>query len=133
MTDAAYRAWLQTLPSCISGRYAEYLENGDRRNPACHVRRAGEAGTAYKPLFSAVPLTHIEHDVQTRLGELACLMEFLPAIQAAQMFHGLCRDDAVRKAKGWFDLRAGEYLERWMSETPEGRKWAQEQRTEVTA
>src|SRR5580704_12813172 len=78
MTDALYRAWIQTLPSCLDGRsFSEWIsERGEWRNPACHVRRAGKSGMAYKAEFSCLPLTHKQHAYQHEFGELACLMKY---------------------------------------------------------
>lgn len=68
--DKEFRRWIQTLPSCISGDYSEWV-HGEGRNIAAHVRRAGNSGTAHKPLFSCVPLTHNEHMKQHQEGESA--------------------------------------------------------------
>jgi hypothetical protein len=76
MTDATYRTWIQTLPSCLSGHFSEYLDDGRKLCLAAHVRRAGFSGVAYKALFSVVPLTQIEHFYQHQNGELACLLKF---------------------------------------------------------
>src|SRR5262245_34683515 len=69
MTDKAYREWIQTLPSCISGMYSEYLESGEGRCVAAHVRRAATSGTGYKAKYSCVPLTQQEHLLQHQHGE----------------------------------------------------------------
>ena len=114
MSDKLYREFIQRQPSCITGRYAEYLENGEKRNPACHVRRANRFGTGFKADYACVPLTAIEHDVQTRLGELACLKEFLPAPRVSEMFDGLAHEVAVLKAKAWFDEKVEVYFQRWL-------------------
>lgn len=100
--DDAFRAWIQTLPSCISGRFSEYV-NGEGRNLACHVRRAGRSGTAYKALYSCVPMTNAEHQTQHQHGEAACL----------NRHHGTdgWPEDA---AKAWFDLQARYYRDLWM-------------------
>jgi len=63
------------------------------------VRRANKFGTGFKAEYSCCPLTHQEHDIQTRLGELACLKEFLPAEQVAAMFDGVSYEVSVLKAK----------------------------------
>ena len=60
---------MQTQPSCISGTFGEYLESGEGRSVAAHVRRASMAGTAFKPLFSAVPISQAEHLLQHQHGE----------------------------------------------------------------
>jgi hypothetical protein len=133
MTDAAFRSWIQTLPSCITGR-GDWIEQfGERRNEACHVRRAKTFGTGFKADLSCVPLTHLEHDIQTRNGELACLMEFLSKGEIRRLFYGKLYEERVSAAKAWFDAQAEKYRARWMRETPEGRKWVESQAIEVTA
>lgn len=71
-TDKQYRQWIQTQPSAYSGDYSEWV-NGDGRCIAAHVRRAGEAGTAYKPPYACIPLTDKEHQLQHQQGESALL------------------------------------------------------------
>lgn len=133
MTDEAFRAWIQTLPSCVTGR-GDWIEQlGETRNEACHVRRANAFGTGFKAELSCVPLTHLEHDIQTRIGELACLKEFLPRAEVAEIFDGLLHEAAVLKAKAWFDAQVLKYRKRWMTETPEGRALAESQAVEVMA
>jgi hypothetical protein len=79
MTDAAFRAWIQTLPSCISGKSSGWLPDvGEWRNSACHVRRAGRSGVAFKEKFACIPLTNEEHQYQHQHGELACLLRYFP-------------------------------------------------------
>ena len=87
--DSAFRAWVQRQPSCISGRFSEWV-NGEGRNPACHVRRARESGTAYKGEYACVPLTQPEHLLTHQRGE--------------SHFH----------PKEWWDAQRLEYLRRWI-------------------
>lgn len=69
MNDKAYRKWIQTLPSAISGKFSEYVD-GQGRNPACHVRRIKwGAGIGIKPDFCYIPLTQTEHLLQHWHGE----------------------------------------------------------------
>jgi hypothetical protein len=106
MTDAAFRAWVQTKRSCLTGKFAEWLTDiGEHRNPACHVRRAGEAGTGYKPPYSAVPLTNVEHDYQHRHGELAVIQKFNPVLARTVKTEW--------QAKDWFDAKAEHYRRAW--------------------
>jgi hypothetical protein len=112
LSDRLYREFIQRQPSCLTGRFAEYVD-GEGRNPACHVRRANKFGTGFKAEYSCVALTHQEHDIQSRLGELACLKEFLPAVQVAEMFDGVSYEVSVLKAKVWFDEQVAIYFERW--------------------
>ena len=133
MTDAAFLAWIRTQSSCITGR-GDWVENlGENRCDAAHVRRANTFGTAFKAEFSAVPLTHFEHDIQTRLGELTCLMEFLGKGEIRRLFYGKPYEDRVIAAKEWFDAQVLIYRQRWAEETPEGRAWAAKRELEVTA
>lgn len=67
-TDKQYRAWIQRQPSCISGRFSEWV-GGEGRCEAAHVRRAGESGTGFKAPYSCVPLTRKEHAEQHQYGE----------------------------------------------------------------
>lgn len=70
-TDKEFREWVRRQPSCVSGRFSEYLENGEGRCIAAHVRRAGESGIAHKGEYACVPLTHAEHLLQHQKGESA--------------------------------------------------------------
>ena len=101
MSDKKYLEWLRTQPSCISGEYSEYV-NGQGMNPACHVRRANNSGTGYKPKFSAIPLTHKEHGIQHQYGE-AALLNTKP----------IKTMDELHNAKEWFEKKATEYYEKW--------------------
>ena len=66
--DKAYQAFLREQPSALSGNYSEYV-NGVGKCVVAHVRRANDSGTGYKPLFSAIPLTFEEHQLQHQHGE----------------------------------------------------------------
>ena len=135
MTDALFRAWVQTLPSALDGKsYSEFLEHlGEWRNPACHVRRAGESGTGYKAEFSAIPLTHDQHAFQHQRGELACLVKYCRDAEVIDRVKAASPYEALRIAEDWFDMQVEKYRKRWMTETPEGRAWAGKQKIEVTA
>lgn len=66
--DEEFLAWLRRQPSCLSGRYNEYV-NGEGRCVAAHVSRIAQGkGIATKPLLSAVPLTQDEHLLQSIHG-----------------------------------------------------------------
>lgn len=133
MTDAAFRQWIQTLPSALDGRsFAEWL-HGEGRNPACHVRRASESGTGYKAPFSAIPLTHMQHDYQHRYGELACLAKFTRDPELRRALAEATPAEAERIAKNWFDAQKARYYTRWLEETPEGRAWAKRRTVEEMA
>ena len=92
-SDAEYRAWIQRQPSCLSGKFSEWVD-GEGRNLACHVRRAKNSGTAFKPEYHCVPLTYREHQVQHQYGE-----ERL-------------------KPKSWWDEQAERYLRMWLASEP---------------
>jgi hypothetical protein len=119
MSDKAYREWIQTLPSCIDGEsYSEWMGDiGEWRNPACHVRRAGESGTAYKADFVCVPMTNAQHHEQTVKGELSCLLRYLSRKQLQEKFFSKPSGDWERIAKHWFDAQRDEYRRRWTEKT----------------
>jgi len=71
-SDKQYRQWIQTQKSVFSGDYSEWIQ-GEGRCIAAHVRRAGEAGTSFKPVYSCIPLTDSEHQLQHQQGESALL------------------------------------------------------------
>lgn len=105
-TDEEFRQWVQKQASCISGQFSEWLPTaGEWRNPACHVRRAGRSGTAYKEDYACVPMTHGEHALQTNGGESACLNRYLSKTTP------WTNDEA----KAWFDTRRIETLEKWIA------------------
>lgn len=98
--DEAYLAWLRSQPSCISGRFSEYVD-GVGKSVCAHVRRARDAGTAYKPKLSAVPATQEEHLLQSVKGEAACLEHYLGGKWT------------VEGAKSWFDEQVQEHVKQW--------------------
>lgn len=68
-TDDAYLGWLRGRP-CAYCKRKPHWEMGDLiQSEAAHVRRADSAGTAFKPLYSAIPLCHDCHEKQHRYGE----------------------------------------------------------------
>jgi hypothetical protein len=103
-SDKKFREWVSHQPSCIDGSWSEVLESGEGRCIACHVRRAGEAGTAFKPEYSAVPMTFDQHNEQSWHGESSCLNRFIPK-------PGLWGNI---DAKAWFDQKRIEYLTLWL-------------------
>ncbi|OWK42044.1 hypothetical protein [Fimbriiglobus ruber] len=68
-TDKQFREFIQRQPSCISGRFSEFLETGEGRCVAAHIRRAGESGTGFKGEYACVPMTQSEHLLQHQHGE----------------------------------------------------------------
>lgn len=72
-TDKQFREWVQRQPSCLSGAFSEWLEDGTGRCVAAHVRRASNSGVACKPEYSCLPLTQEEHLKQHQHGESALM------------------------------------------------------------
>lgn len=88
--DQAFLDWVSFQPSCVSGQFSEYGEDGVGRSIACHVRRVNRgSGTGHKPLYSAVPLTKKEHDLTHQKSESAL------------------------KPKEWFEEKADYYYQQW--------------------
>jgi hypothetical protein len=112
--DEEYREWIQRQRSCVSHQFSEYV-NGEGRCAAAHVRRAGIAGVAYKPLFSAVALKQKEHDLQHQKGEAECLLKYLPERRSMEVFYGIPAEGWDRIAAQWFDFRAKDTLEQWLA------------------
>jgi hypothetical protein len=102
MTDKAFREWIRRQPSCISGRFSEWV-NGEGRCVAAHVRRAKNSGTGFKASFCCVPLTQEEHLLQHQKGEAACLARFHPSIGELP----------ARTAAMWFDEQVKKYESKW--------------------
>lgn len=114
-TDKQYREWVQRQPSAISGGFSEWLQDlGEWRNPACHVRRAGKSGIAYKEQYACIPLTHAEHRTQHHSGELVCLALHMTSTALEQLFAGLTDAQALPVAKDWFDRQRIKYLKAWL-------------------
>lgn len=107
-TDAEYHAWIQRRKSCVSRKYSEYVD-GEGRCIAAHVRRASDAGTAFKPEFHQVPLTDEEHQLQHQHGEMELLLR-------TGIF---CREatPVLPNAKDWLYEKAFSYRQRWVWET----------------
>ena len=71
--DRKFREFIQKQPCAVCGQFAEYLESGEGRSHAAHVRRASNSGTACKPLLSCIPLCHSCHALQHAKGETALM------------------------------------------------------------
>jgi hypothetical protein len=119
MTDALYRTWIQTLPSCLDGKsFSEWLPSlGEWRNLACHVRRAGRSGVAFKEAYACVPMTDAQHRYQHQYGELACLMKFSRDPQLLCTLKNASPFEAERMAMEWFDVQVEKYREIWWQNT----------------
>lgn len=98
--DEAFKAWIRLQPSCLTGRFTQWVD-GVGMNPACHVRRAATSGTAFKAPLSCVPLHQEEHLVQHGQGEAACLERYLGGTWS------------VETAKEFFDSQVVKYREEW--------------------
>jgi hypothetical protein len=134
MTDAAFRQWIQTLPSCLDLKFSEWLEHlGEWRNLACHIRRAGRSGIAFKEAFACVPMADAQHRYQHQHGELATLRKFTTDPELRCTLDNASPVEAERIAAEWFDTQVEKYRARWMRETPEGRAWAEPKAVEVMA
>jgi hypothetical protein len=117
MTDKAFREFIQTLPSCLTGVFSEYLEDGRRLCVAAHVRRAGKSGTAYKADYSVIPMTQTEHLYQHQFGELACLLKFTKDKQLKMTLLNASPIEAERVAGEWFDAQVIRFREMWRKRT----------------
>lgn len=111
--DSEYHAWIQRQPSCVSRQFSEYV-NGEGRCIAAHVRRARDAGTAFKPEYHQVPLTDEEHQIQHHLGELELLLRIGVFNREASPV------SLVPAAKDWFYEKTFFYRQRWVWETLKG-------------
>lgn len=100
-TDEQYQAWVRKQPCVVTGGHDWWEEKGENRCDYAHVRRAGEAGTAYKPRYMGVPLCHDVHQLQHNSGELAACER------------GRSRVKTVEQAREWFNRKALEHVQRW--------------------
>lgn len=90
--DRAYQDWCRQQRCALTGLTpCEYA----------HVRRAGDSGTAYKPKYSGIPLTHEAHAYQHQHGEQACIEHYKV-------------DSKGKTPKEWFEHLAGYYLKEWL-------------------
>jgi hypothetical protein len=119
MNDTAFREFIQTLPSCLDGQsFSEWIpELGEWRNPACHVRRAGRSGVAYKEPFAQLPMTNAQHAYQHNHGELACLVKYTRDPQLKANLLNASPVEAERIAADWFDAQVIRYREMWRERT----------------
>ncbi|QEL14766.1 hypothetical protein [Limnoglobus roseus] len=87
-TDKQYRHWISHQPSCVSGRFSEWVD-GVGRCEAAHVRRTWlGSGTGKKGDYCCIPLTRSEHAAQHQHGE---------------------------HDKEWYEVQAAKYLRRWLA------------------
>ncbi|MES1926543.1 hypothetical protein [Salinisphaera sp. T31B1] len=105
-SDSDYDAWVTRQRSIVSGEFSEVDAGGDGRCVACHVRRSGEAGTAFKPLYAQVPMTDDEHSRQHQGGEVAVYLRWA-------RLAGITVQPSRAAAHAWFDERLIETRARW--------------------
>lgn len=110
-TDEDYQAWTREQVCVISGGQDYVEDTGEMKCEYCHVRRAGEAGTSYKPKYSGVPMTHHYHQYQHQHGEAALL------IATGKIAGNMQQADAEQVAKEWFNKKAIENVQKWAWET----------------
>jgi hypothetical protein len=113
VTDTAFRVWIQTLPSCLTGTFSEYLDDGRKLCVAAHVRRAGKSGVGFKAPYSVIPLTQLEHLHQHQFGELSCLRKFTRNPQLICTLANASPFEAERIAADWFDDQVEKYRAMW--------------------
>lgn len=108
-TDAKFEDWIRQQPSCIDGDYDYSEQYPEGRCEIAHVRRAGPSGTAHRPPYNGVPMTHAQHSLQHQQGELAVLVKW-DVLRSKE-------DQTVDQAKKWFDSKAFQYRSEWASKT----------------
>lgn len=101
--ERAFEGWIRRQPSVLDGAQDWDEEQGEGRCEVAHVRKVSEgAGTAEKPPYFAVPLTHEQHEFQHKHGYAAVLginktvTEGVPALD-------------------WFTKKADQYRTEWAS------------------
>jgi hypothetical protein len=109
-SDDDFQEWVRRHHSCLSGR-ADWDEDlGEPRCEFAHVRRVSEgSGTAVKPPYFGVPLTHEEHRWQHDKGEIRTLAKFAKAT-----FEKLDKATSDCAAE-WFQKQANKYRFDWAS------------------
>lgn len=102
-TNAEFIEFVRGQPSCISGNWSEWdFIKGRGRCEAAHDRRAATSGTAFKPPFAVIPLTHSEHAIQHQFGVEGMLNRYLRQVWD--------RNSASR----WFRLQVENHLNLWV-------------------
>lgn len=107
-SDAEYHAWTRRQKCIVCGGQ-DWLEDiGEGRCEYAHVRRSGDAGTAFKPEYSGVPMCHEHHAVQHQHGESS----------AFNSYEDLSGDATTKyTAREWFERRAEKNLSEWAHRT----------------
>lgn len=110
-TDEDYQAWTRNQ-KCVICNDADYVEEtGEMKCEYAHVRRAGAAGTGFKPPYSGVPMCHLHHQMQHQYGEAELLA------RTGKIAGNMQPQDAEQVAKEWFDRKAIENIHKWGWET----------------
>ncbi len=68
-TDNEYQAWCRTQPCAVCGGMDHDPDTGKSQNQFAHLRRANEAGTAFKPPYRGLPMCARHHRAQHNTGE----------------------------------------------------------------
>lgn len=110
-TDAEYQIWTHDQKCVICGNQDLVEETGEMKCEFAHVRRAGEAGTSYKPEYSGVPMCHDHHQMQHQFGESGVL------IKTGTISGSMTDENAQQVAKEWFERKAVGNAHKWVWET----------------
>lgn len=118
-SDADYQAWCRKERCVVCGQI-DHHERGPCRgmvagNQYAHVRRAGEAGTGFKPLYAGVPMCASCHSLQHQKGETAAYGAYL--FSRDELSSMTQTEPSVETAKQWFHMKRLEHIERWVLET----------------
>ena len=110
--ESKFEDWIRTQPSVLDGNADYDTVTGEIRNECCHVRRVAEgSGTATKPPYFAVPMTHEQHQHQHQHGEASVIAQY-----RSQVFSGVMGGQEHKSAAGdWFAKRADHYRADWAS------------------
>lgn len=101
-TEAEFESWVRLQPSVLDGAQDWDEAKGRGQCVVAHVRRVAKgSGTAQRPPFFAVPLTHEQHAVQHQAGEFRAFKWWRPD------------DDA--EAGVWFERQAEQMQRAWGS------------------
>jgi len=109
--DADYQDWVRNKPCIVCGD-GDYYQ-GSLRNEYAHVRRAGDSGTGYKPVFSGIPLCHTHHALQHNQGYTELLLTHRKLYDKLDSGAHLASLD---EAMDWLTKQAGNHLEAWAHE-----------------
>lgn len=110
--ESEFEDWIRRQRSVLDGNADWDEEAGEHRNECCHVRRVAEgSGTAEKPPYFAVPMTHEQHQYQHQHGEAAVVGRFLPGA-----FRD-CEEKAAKISAVWFEKQADKNRTDWASQT----------------